>query len=188
MHKWPFKIKHLKIAGLILVYIISAMFYFEGKTYPPLHELLITLGYFGVFFAGFFYAFGFTAPLATAVLLVLAGSSNIYIAALVAGIGALISDLGIFLFVRRFIIHEVRSMTHEKAIKVIVEEEKLLGHFKKYIVTLIALILIASPLPTELGITLIATLKHISIKKFMVMAYLLHTCGIFIILLIGSAT
>ena len=44
---------------------------------------------------------------------------------------------------------------------------------------------IASPLPTEVGVVLMATLKSISTKKFIVLAYFLHTIGIFIILLIG---
>lgn len=49
----------------------------------------------------------------------------------------------------------------------------------------IAGFLIASPLPTEIGVVLMASLKNILTKKFAVVAYLLHTTGIFVILLIG---
>lgn len=50
----------------------------------------------------------------------------------------------------------------------------------------VAGILIMTPLPTEIGITILASRKNLSMKKFMIMAYILHTIGITIILLLGK--
>ena len=55
-----------------------------------------------------------------------------------------------------------------------------------YLLATFASILIASPLPTEIGIMLMTSIKKISIKKFVIIVYVLHASAIFIILLIGS--
>jgi len=188
MKKFRFKIKYPKLLLLLLTIIISIIFFYEGKTFPPLHNFLISLGYIGIFLSGIFYAYGFTAAPATAVLLVLAKEQNILLAGLIGGFGALLSDIAIFLFIKYSFTDEIKRLEKEKAVRFIEKEEKkLFGHYQKYILVSFAGFLIASPLPTEIGVTLMATLKNVSIKKFIIIAYLLHTLGIFMILLIGNA-
>mgnify|MGYP000140013313 CR=1 FL=1 len=57
---------------------------------------------------------------------------------------------------------------------------------QKYLLAALASILIASPLPTEIGITLLALIKNVTPRKFSIIAYILHTIAIFTILLIGK--
>lgn len=181
-------IKYPKLLLLLVTLVISAVLFYEGKTYQPFHNSLVSLGYAGIFLGGIFYAYGFSAAPATAVLLVLAKEQNIILAGLVGGLGALLSDIAIFLFVKYSFTDEIKRLEKEKVVKFIEKEEKkLFGHYQKYILASFAGFLIASPLPTEIGVTLMAALKKISIKKFMIIAYLLHTLGIFIILSIGNA-
>jgi len=177
------EIKYPKLSLLILSFIVAYLL-FSNRFFTPLHNILILLGYFGTFLAGIFYAYGFTAATATAMLLIFAKEQNFLLAGLIAGIGALLSDLIIFLFIRHTFAEEIKRLSRGKTFQSI--QEKLPSTLKKYLITVFAGFLIASPLPTEIGVTLMASMKNISTKKFAVMAYLLHTIGIFTILLIGS--
>ena len=90
--------KYPKLLILCISILFAVVLFHGGKSFSPFHDLLISLGYIGTFIGGIFYAYGFTAPPATSILLILAKSQNIFIAALIGGIGALISDLIIFFF------------------------------------------------------------------------------------------
>lgn len=182
------RIKYPKLLLLLFTIIIAVLLFYEGRNYAPLHEFIVSMGYAGTFIAGFFYAYGFTAAPATAVLLVLAKEQNIFLAVLIGGIGALLSDLAIFLFIRHSFMDEIRRLEREKIVRFIEKEEKaLLGHYYTHILPALAGFLIASPLPTEIGVTLMAGIKRISVRRFMLAAYLLHSAGIFVILAIGNA-
>ncbi len=171
----------------MLIISISVFFFYEGTTYPPLNELILSLSYAGTFLSGIFYAYGFTAAPATATLLILAKEQNIIIASLLGGLGALISDIFIFLFIQYSFSDEISRFKREKIVRTIEKEEKkIFGHYQKYLLATFAGFLIASPLPSEIGVSLMASLKNISIKKFIIIAYILHTVGIGIILIVGK--
>jgi len=176
-------IKYPRLLLYILSFIVAYLL-FSYRSFASLHNALILLGYFGTFLTGILYAYGFTAPPATAMLLILAGDQNILFAGLVAGFGALLSDLIIFLFIRHGFADEIERFAKEKFFQRIPKKVSII--LQRYVLIAFACFLIASPLPTEIGVTLLASLKNISIKKFAVIAYLLHTMGIFVILLIGS--
>jgi hypothetical protein len=54
-----------------------------------------------------------------------------------------------------------------------------------YLLATFAGFLIASPLPTEIGIMLMTSIKNMSVKKFVIIVYVLHASALFVILLIG---
>ncbi len=168
---------------LVLSFIIAYIL-FADRSYTPLHDTLLLLGYFGTFLAGFLYAYAFTAAPAAAILLILAKEQNLLFAGFIAGAGALLSDLVIFHFIRHGFSDEVQKLSNEKIVQY--TQRKVPGSIRKYLVASLAGFLIASPLPTEIGVTLMASVKSISTKKFSIIAYSLHTSAIFIILLIGS--
>lgn len=179
------KIKYPKLL-IILITIIIAYFIFNKKDFLSFHELISYLGYTGTFLAGLFYAYGFTAAPATALLLIIAKEQNIFLATLIGGVGALLSDFLIFTYIRKSAGSEFKKMHKNKIVKFIEKEEKLVfGHYQKYVLAAFAGFLIASPLPTEIGTLLMAYSEKISLKKFLIIAYILHTFGIFIILNIG---
>jgi len=149
----------------------------------PLHAL----GYFGDFLAGFFYAYEISAAPAAIVLLFLAKGQNIFLAAIAGGFGALASDLVIFFFIRNTMLDEIKKISGTKIAMFIEKEEGLVfGRFKKYILYVLAAFFVASPLPTEIGISIFAAIKGMTPKRFIVLAYLLHTAGILTILWMGS--
>ena len=181
------KIKYPKLLLLLLTIAIAIGIFYEGRNYAPFHEFLTSLGYLGTFLGGLLYAYGFTAAPATAVLLVLAKEQNLIFAVLVGGLGAVLSDLLIFSFIRYSFIDEINKLKREKVITEISKNgKKIFGHYYKHVFPALAGFLIASPLPTEIGVTMMASMKKISLKKFMIIAYILHSLGILIILTIGN--
>ena len=173
---------------LLIISLIVAYAFFHDRDYTPLHNFLSSLGYFSFFLSGIFYAYGFTAAPATAILLSIAKGSDLVIASLIGGLGAAFGSSIIFLFIRNAFNDEIKKLSKEKAVKFIEKEERFLfGNYDKYATAAFVGFLIASPLPNELAMGLMATFKHMSMKKFMVISYLLNTLGIFVILLIGSS-
>ena len=172
---------------MLMISIALAAFLLYINTYPSFHSVLLSLNYLGIFFAGMLYTYGFTTAPAAALLISLAKEYNIVVAALVGGIGALIADLFIFQMIRTKFSREIKFLLKTKIIRLIrKEEKKLFGSFQPYVNAIFAGLIIASPLPDELGIGMLASLKHISVKKFAIIAYAMDTMGIFIILLVGN--
>ncbi|MBS3104646.1 hypothetical protein J4234_00140 [Candidatus Woesearchaeota archaeon] len=178
MHKYP---------KLLLLFItfIAAYLLFYSRNYKPLQDFILSLGYSGTFVAGLIFAYGFTAAPATAIFLILAEHQNIYIASLIGGLGSLVGDLFIFSFIRSSFIDEIRKLSRENAVLYI--NHKTPNIFKKYLLPVVAGFIIASPLPDEIGVSLLAVSKNISMKIFSAISYMLNTAGIFVILMIGSA-
>ena len=175
--------KYPKFLLLLLTFLI-AYFLFYGRTYPPLHDFIISIGYFGTFLAGISFAYGFTAAPATAILLILAKEQNIFLAGFIGGIGALVGDLIIFNFIRYSLEDEIKKLSKEKIVSYIYHRTPNL--LKKYFMPVLAGFVIASPLPDEIGVSLLAASRTISMKVFSVISYMLNTAGIFVILAIGN--
>ena len=169
----------LYVTSVILVY-----FLFSGLIYQPLHDALIFMGYFGTFLAGLLYPYALTSAAGTGILLILAKEQNLLLAWGIAGIGALISDIIIFLFVKYGFSDEVQKLSKESVVRTV--NRWIPRSFRVYLLATFAGILIASPLPTEIGVLLMTSIKKISVKNFAIMVYILHASVIFIILLIGS--
>lgn len=176
-------LKYKKLMLLLLSFVI-AYFLFAGRDVSLFKSLLSRFGYFGTFFAGVFFTYGFTAAPATAVLLILAKQQNIFLATVVGGFGALIGDLLIFQFVRFELWYELKLLGKEKIFSEI--KLRIPAFFKKYLVPVLAGFIIASPLPDEIGVALLAGSTNISTKLFSVISFSLNALGIFLILAIGA--
>ena len=176
-------IKYPKLS-LFIISVVLVYFLFSGLAYTPLHNALVFMGYFGTFLAGLLYPYALTSAAGTGILLILAKEQNILLAGVIAGIGALISDIFIFLFVKHGFSDEVQKLSKEKVVRTV--NRWIPDSVRVYLLATFACILIASPLPTEIGIMLLASIKNISVKKFVIIIYILHASAIFIILLIGN--
>ena len=177
------KIKYPKLS-LFIISVILVYVLFSGLAYKPLHDALIFMGYFGTFLAGLLYPYALTSAAGTGILLILAKEQNILFAGVIAGIGALISDIILFLFVTHSFSDEVQKLSQETVIRTV--NRWIPDSIRVYLLATFAGLLIASPLPTEIGILLMTSIKNISFKKFIIIIYILHASAIFIILLIGS--
>lgn len=182
------KIKYPRIL-LFIVVLILTYFLFTGNEFILIKELLLSLGYFGAFIAGIMFVYGFTSPIATGILIVLASSLNIWIAGFIAGFGAVLGDLIIFRFIRSSFKEELDLLKQERIfirVRDLIPEKFRKSKLKEYLILIFAGFLIASPLPDEFGVSLLAMSETVSEWKFMILSYILNTFGIFVILGIGS--
>jgi len=177
------KIKYPKLS-LFIISVILVYFLFSGLAYKPLHDALVFMGYFGTFLAGLLYPYALTSAAGTGILLILAKEQNLLLAGVIAGIGALISDIILFLFVKHGFSDEVHKLSKETVVQTV--NKWIPDSVRVYLLAIFAGMLIASPLPTEIGIMLMTSIKNMSVKKFVIIVYILHASAIFIILLIGN--
>lgn len=173
-----------KLTILIVTYILAYLI-FSNDLNTRLHNLLIPLGYIGIFVAGIIYTYGFTSAVATAILLILAGDQNIFLAAIIGGFGAVIGDLTIFRLIKHSVADEFKNLTKEKA--VIYLTSHIPKNLKKHLIIIIGYIVLSSPLPDEIGVSLLASYTKISEKMFIVISYVMNALGILIILAIGNS-
>ena len=175
--------KYPKFLLLFITFLIAYLL-FSGRTDTKFHVFIVSLGYFGTFLVGMLFSYGFTAAPATAILLVLGKEQNIIAAGLIAGLGALLADWAIFKLIRHSFKDEIEKLSNERTIRIM--HEHIPSFAKKYLLPVFAGFIIASPLPDEIGVTLLAIHRQISAGAFSLISYTLNTAGIFVILKIGS--
>ncbi len=152
--------------------------------------LLDGQGYLAVFVGGLLFSFGFTSPFGIAIFATVAPDVDPYLASLIGGCGAFLSDLCIFQFVSvslhdeisRFkatrLFHYFHSLLHHPNIP---------EHIRQYVLWSVVGLVIASPLPDELGITMISGVSDIRKSTFSLICITFNTAGIFAILLAARA-
>ena len=84
--------------------------------------------------------------------------------------------------------NEIKEISHERLYVYLSGKinNKMPSLLKRYLALVFAGFLIASPLPDEIGVSLLAFSGKISTKIFSILAYSLNTVGIFIVMIIGK--
>jgi len=179
-----FNFKYPKIICLILA-IVFAYVIFRNPAVSDFVSHLGNLSYFGVFLAGILFAFGFTAPFAAGFFITL-NPANILLAGTVGGIGALIADVIIFKFIKYSFISEFSRLKKTYVMKKTGEliERSIGVRLKLYLMYALAGIMIASPLPDEAGVIMLAGLTKIKIGTMMKISFALNTAGIIVLLVL----
>lgn len=182
--KIKFRFKYPKFLILIFT-IILGFFVFKIGNIQEFENFILSLGYFGSFFAGILFSHGFTAAPATAIFLIFAKSQNIWLCSLFGAFGVLIGDLLIFKLIRISFQKEINYLERERIIKWV--EKEIPEKIRHYLLVLFADLILITPLPNELGITMLASYNKISIKFFSILSYVLGFLGILAIMLIGKS-
>jgi hypothetical protein len=180
--KGLFSLKYPKLALLVII-ITFSYFLFSNPRVEQIISTIDSLGYIGIFIAGILFSFGFTSPIAVGLLITL-NPQNLIFASIIGGLGALSSDLTIFRIIKFSFMDEFSKI---KRTPKLVKSAKLMEikfgkRFTHYLMLIIAAIFIASPLPDEIGIPLLAGLAKIQEKTLAIISFALNTLGIFIIL------
>lgn len=145
------------------------------------HNFLLHLGgleYLGAFFAGMLFVSSFTIATSTVVIAILAENIHPLALGLIGASGAVIGDLLIFKVVKTYLTDELallfgrQELFHLKSIA----HSKYLG----WTLPLIGVFVIASPLPDELGVSLLG-LSKISDIKFILVSFLSNAIGILMV-------
>lgn len=173
--------RHVKYKNLFILFL-SLIFAFILSKFEGFHILLLNLGgfgYIGAFIAGMLFVSTFTVTTGAIILLVLAEKLSPVEIGIIAGLGAVIGDFTIFKFVRNGLLDEIGEV-YEK----IDHNNHLLKllHTKyfSWMFPVFGAIVIASPLPDEVGVSLMGIAK-MKTYQFLILSFFLNALGIFLV-------
>lgn len=171
--RWKYKNLFIVCVGILGAVCLSRIDAFR--------EILLHLGswgYVGAFFGGILFVSTFTVATGGIILFSLAQYLHPVEIALVAGLGAVVGDLLIFRLIKNDLQTELRTIYNSRLNG---RHISRLLHTKYFSWSLpvIGAIIIASPLPDEIGISLMG-LSKIKTFKFVFVSFLLNTIGIFL--------
>ena len=179
------KKKHYKYKNLTILFL---SFIFAGFLYQfeEFHNFLLSVGeygYIGAFLAGLLFVSSFTFATAVVVLLVLAEKLNPYEIAMLAGAGGVLGDFLIFRFVKDGLAEEITPLFQKFGGKHV----RALLHTKyfSWSLPLIGALIIVSPLPDELGVSLLGVSK-MSTARFLFLSFILNFIGAFLVISASS--
>lgn len=169
---------HYKNIFLVCIGILAAVVLSRIEVFHSALLQLGTFGYLGAFITGMLFVSTFTAPTGILMLLILARLYTPIEIGLLAGAGAVVSDVLIFHFVRDDLANELEDLYTRFS----GSHFRHLLHTKYFRWTLpvVGAIIIASPLPDELGVSLLSISK-MKLVQFIFTSFCLHSLGIFLI-------
>ncbi len=166
--------------GLAYVILISGIVNYIGD--------LGSIGYASSFIFGLMVAYGATTAPAAVSLFMLGKEFNPVFVALLAAVGATITDAILFRFIKSQWTPHIENVLKFFKIRwriIILKVEK--SKLFQVLIPVAAGLVIASPLPNELAVFLLGTVKY-DTKHFMMLAYVFHFIGILAIVMLGNVT
>lgn len=143
----------------------------------------------GSFISGIFFTSVFTTVPATVALAEIAKANSLWLTALFGALGALLGDLFIFRFVRdnvasdfEFLFNEIKK--ERRWLKLHHRWSEL--HALRWFVPLLGAICIASPLPDEIGLTILG-LSKMKTRVMVPLTFILNFFGILVVGLVAKA-
>ena len=168
---------HTKYRNIILFVVgfIIAILLLRTEGFKIFIQSLGKLGYLGAFIAGLLFVSTFTIAAGSVILATLSQTLPIPLVILAAGVGAVIGDLLIFRFIKDNVAEEILPIYNELVNK---SHIKKILHTKYFSWTLpvMGTLIIASPLPDELGVSLLG-LSQIRLARFLIVSWVSHTIG-----------
>lgn len=181
-----FSFKYPKLF-LLVFSVILAYYLFTRPFFAEQIASLNSLSYLGVFISGLFLSFGFSAPFSIGFFMT-SHPNNILLATLTGGVGAAISDMIIFKTIKFSFMNEFNELKKNKIVKRIkkIVDMNIRLTIRHYFLYLFAGIMIVTPLPDEVGVSMLAGLTTIKPLKLALVSLVLHTLTIFFILKFGA--
>lgn len=171
MVRWKYKNLTFLAFSIVIGFALS-----QNQTF---HDSVLAFGYLGyisIFLAGMLFSSTFTVAIGLVMLIILSDKYSSMTIALIAGLGGLSADIIIFRFVRDGLVDEMKPIYKKLGGSHLTH----LIHTKYFHWTLpvIGALIIASPLPDELGVTLMGISKMNSLR-FMLISYGMNVMGMF---------
>ena len=168
---------------VLLASIIFALALIQTNTFKSFFNTFAGFRYVGAFIVGFFFPSSFTVVPATAMLVLLSQTLNFALVSLIAAAGATFGDYFIFRFIKDGLADDMQHLFRgERGARLLrVLHSKYFG----VLTPVPGMLIMASPLPDELGISLLG-LSRVRIKNFVVLSFLLNFVGLLVLLGIFS--
>jgi hypothetical protein len=171
--------------ALVVVSVVVAILIVRTGTVHTLTASLYDLNFFGSFLAGMLFTSVFTTAPAIAILGELSQTNSIAGVVLFGALGAMVGDYLIFRFVRDRISRDFAYLTRgSKALRV---PALLKSGVFRFVTPLIGALIIASPFPDELGLTMLGFSK-IKPRTFFLISFTFNALGILGIAWVANST
>jgi hypothetical protein len=183
-HQIQFRPHYPKLSLLACSVLLAYLLYIQGF-FDMLPQYLGGHGYLSMLLGGMLVGYGFTAPFGVAIFIGVAKDVHPLLGAIAGGIGAGIADITIFTFVRQSFADELSSLKTSAVISHIqnwLYHESVPERIQQYMAWSVAGLLIASPLPDEIGVAMLSGFTELKTRPFSILCFCLHSVGIFIIL------
>lgn len=163
-------------------FFFSILIAFFLSRFEAFHTFLLSLGnlsYLGAFLAGILFISAFTVATGAVILLFLTEKLSPLEIGIIAGFGAVVGDFTIFRFVKDNLIEEITPIynrlggQHLTAI--------LHTRYFSWTLPVIGAIIIASPFPDEIGVSLMG-ISRMKTYKFLLLSFILNATGIFLVI------
>lgn len=168
--------------GIVVLSIFVAVLLAQTGALQTILTATRELELIGSFIAGIFFTSIFTTAPAVVVLGQIAQANSPLLVAVFGGLGALLGDFIIFRFVKDRLSEDILTLIGERRrIRAIFRRR-----FFRYLTMFLGALIIASPLPDELGLALLGFSK-IRMSLFIPFSFLANAAGIYVIGLIARA-
>ncbi len=173
----------IKDAAIIALSVLIAVILVKTEVIIGIIASSKQLELFGSFIAGMFFTSIFTAAPATVVLAEIAQTNSVFWVAFFGGLGAMIGDMVIFRFVKNRLSTDILYLLKKS------KSERLLSIFRlrifRWSVAFLGALVIASPLPDELGLMMLGFSK-MKTSLFIPVSFLFNSLVILVIGLIAK--
>ncbi len=180
------KYKYWRFKNTFLLAVSLALFFYFADT-PYVKNIISSigdLGYLGAFIAGIFFVSTFTVAPASVVLFYLAKELHPLEVAFIAGLGSVLGDYIIFRFLKDRVFEEIKPVFMRLGGFHI--SHLLATPYFAWLAPVLGAIIIASPFPDEIGITLLGIAKLKS-WQFLILSLVLNSLGILIIITLAQS-
>lgn len=172
--EWRYKNLTFFLLSILVAFVLSRL--------EPFHEFLLHLGrfgYIGAFIGGVLFVSTFTVATGAVILLVLAEYLSPLEIGFIAGIGAVAGDFTIFKIIKDNLTEELEEIyqhfDHKHHLQHILHSK-----YFSWTLPVIGAVIIASPFPDEIGVSLMGISK-MKTYKFLLISFLLNAIGIFLV-------
>lgn len=168
-------------ACIVIVSVLVAWWMVESQSVQALLSRLAGVNHLTTFVAGLLFTSVFTAAPSVALLSELAREQSLWSLAVIGGVGAMCGDFVLYLFVRDRVSKDLAYVAKQPKAR---RYMRLLStSLPRFLWPLIGALVIASPLPDEIGVMLLG-LSKVRQRVFLPLVFVLNGVGI---LLIGYA-
>lgn len=180
------RFRHIVHDGVIIMLsIVIALLLLKSGTITMMLDSSREFGHIGSFISGMFFTSIFTTAPAIVTLGEISTRMGIFETALWAAMGAVVGDMVIFRFVKdRMSMHLLEILPSKSGMRRFTKLMRF--RFFRYLTFFAGGVIIASPLPDELGISLLG-LSRMREIHFVPLSFAFNFLGIFIIGLIASS-
>jgi len=183
--KYARALQHLKWDAVIVAFsILLAIFLVEAGAFKEFLNLAQGMDLVAAFIAGIFFTSTFTIAPASIAFVEIGTSTNILGVSVAGALGAVCGDLILFLFIRETIMEDLKTVLKTGNYKRILAFTR--GGVMRWLAPIVGAIIIATPLPDELGLTIMGMSRMRSV--FLVpVAFVMNFIGIWALISIAIA-